>query len=93
MIKFRDILSTSNFVILMIMAGGNLILGIIAYDQEFQRMNCVRQAIYEHATQDGFTACLKQTGFFDVYDSTNLIYLQFVLIMTSIVISYVIEKK
>jgi hypothetical protein len=74
MLKLRDFLSATNVMILVIMAGGNLILGIASYVQEFDRTNCIRQAIYEKATESQFTSCLKSTGFFDI-DGTTWIFL------------------
>jgi len=74
------------------MAGGNFIFGIIAYGQEFEKMDCIRQAIYQHATENGFLDCLINKGIFDV-GSLTWVSVQFVLIVASILVAYTIEKK
>ena len=91
MVKLKDIFSATNIMILIIMAGGNFIFDIAAHAQEFQRMNCVREAIYENATEDHFTSCLKNAGFFD----NNITWgsFQFILILISILVTYLIERK
>lgn len=64
--KLTGILSTTNITILIVMAGGNLILGIKAYFQEFGRMDCIREAIYHNATENGFVQCVLDSGLFHV---------------------------
>ena len=92
MIKLKDILSASNVMILVIMGGGNFIFGIAAYFQEFGKMDCIRQAVYDHIAQNDFLSCLTHRGLFDV-GSITWISVQFILIVTSVLIAYIIEKK
>ena len=92
MIKLKDILSATNGMIIMIMAGGNLILGITASFQEFSKMDCIREAIYQNATENEFTNCIIKSGLFNV-DNTTWIFAQFVLILISIIIVSIIEGK
>ena len=79
-------------MILIIMAGGNLIFGTVANIQEFGKMDCVRQAIYHHATEDDLINCLNHAGLFDAGGIT-WISVQFILIVTSVLLAYIIEKK
>lgn len=92
MVNLKEILSASNVMILVIMAGGNFIFGLASYFQEFGKMDCVRQAIYQKATQDAFLTCLNNRGLLDVGGIT-WIGLQFGLIVASVLIAYWIEKK
>jgi len=73
------------------MAGGNFIFGIVAYIQEFTRMNCVREAIYYNATENDFTNCLRDSGLFD--NGTTWIFTQFILIIISVMIASIIDGK
>lgn len=72
------------------MASGNLIFGVIQNYQDWWKMECVHQAIYNKSTEDNFLNCLmSHTG----YDSDTWIELQFILIVVSILIAYWIENR
>lgn len=85
-------MSATNVIILIVMAGGNFVFGIVAYIQEFQKMDCVNKAIYHNMTEIDFFNCLNNSGLFDI-NGTNWIFAQFVLIVISIVIASIIEGK
>ncbi len=90
MIKFRGILSTSNVIVLMIMATGNLVFGILQNHQEWQEMECVHQAIYHNSTETTFLNCLLDTKLFDG-SVVTWVCVQFILITISILVVYLIE--
>ena len=71
------------------MASGNVLFALVDYIDEFKRMNCVREAIYYNSTENKFTNCLQDAGFFD--NGTTWVLAEFVLIVTSIVIGSFIE--
>ena len=74
------------------MAGGNLIIGIQSTFQEFNRMDCINEAVYKNATENEFTNCILKSGIFDV-DGINWIFAQFVLTIISIMVVSIIETK
>ena len=92
MIKIKEILSATNITILIIMAGGNFLFDIVSNVDEFKKVECIREGIYHNATEDNFTNCMINAG---IFDSNGLawIFLQFVLILASIVIASIVESK
>jgi len=78
-------------MILIIMAGGNLLFGLVSYLQEFKKMNCVREAIYLKIPKNDFTTCLTDAGLLD--SDGTWIFLQFILVLISIVIVSIVEGK
>ncbi|MDE1765702.1 MAG: hypothetical protein KGI27_05410 [Thaumarchaeota archaeon] len=91
MLRFK-ILSATNVMILTIMAGGNFIFGLVSYFQEFGKMDCVRQAIYDKITENSFLVCLNGRGLLDP-NGITWIYIQFILIIISIVATAFIERN
>jgi len=73
----------------MIMATGNVVFALVDYVDEFKRMNCVREAIYDNTTEDKFTTCLQDAGFFD--NGTTWVLAEFILVVVSVVIGSFLE--
>lgn len=90
--KLKDaLLSTTNAMILLVLAGENMIFALQNYFHEYSRMDCIDKAIYHNATENGFTSCILKSGIFD--DPTSWIFSQFVLAIATIVIGIIIEGK
>ena len=88
----KGILSATNVMILVIMGGGNMIFGLAQNFQEFGKMDCVRQAVYQHITENDFLTCLTNRGLLDPSGIT-WIYVQFILIIISVVVTAIIEGR
>ncbi len=89
--KAINILSTSSIIILIILAGGNLLFGMTAYYDDQNKMICLSNAIYNKTiTYDETMKCLHDVGLFKS-EPIMWMMIQFTLIFIVLTVGILLE--